>query len=81
MSHPVRKLSTALFALILLSAFLVAANAEQQDTSTANNQAMDMEANLQDSMPAEDRPGETHPPNPRLVIQENLPELPYVKII
>lgn len=80
MSRPAKKLSIALLVLILLSTSLVAASAEQQGTPT-NNQSLDMEANLQDSMPVDDRPGETHPPNPRLVIQENLQELPDVKTI
>ena len=81
MPHPAKKLSTALFALTLLSVSLVAASAEQPGTPTTNNQALDMEANLQDSVPDDDLPEKTHQPNPRLVIQENLQELPDVKTI
>ena len=76
------KLSTVIFTLILLSGSPLTASAgEQQQIGASHDQTLDMEENLLDSTLDGDRIAQGNVPNPRVVIHENLQEMPEVRTV
>lgn len=67
----------------MITQTVIAAGVEINDEKdrSAINQRQDMERNLQDSIPGEDLKEQQDLQNPRIVVQENLLEMPDVKTV
>jgi phosphate-selective porin OprO/OprP len=67
--------------IIAASSSFASAHDEQTDSPPASSQQEDLEESLEDAIPESDREEEQQLENPRIVLHENLDEMPEVQVV